>query len=360
VSAPIPSAPAISAHYFDGCSPQARGVRLCLVDGRLQVIDGAEPATLLLDLDPAALDWPERQRHGPRILPLPDGGLIECHDGPGWDALARAAGQTESVAVRWQQSWRGTLAALLVVCLASGAVWAWGIPLVARGLTALLPTTLDLALGQQTMQQLDQEWLKPSQLSPQRQTALRRQLLQGLARAGHTPGSVQIEFRDAGPLANAFALPGGQVVLTDALLALVDGREDMLLGVVGHEAGHVVHRHGMRQLVQTGLSSAFTALVLGDFSGWLTAAPALLGQLAYSRELEREADQTSLAVLHAQGLDGQPMVEFFERLQTRREPEPPARTDDTAGHEGRDNALAGLLSTHPVHTERIRYFREGR
>jgi predicted Zn-dependent protease len=368
----------LAATYFDGSSPRARPVTLTLAPGQLEL----RGPDVERDIALAGLAWPERQRHGPRVLHLPDGSSIECRDGPGWEALAMAAGRRDSAVVQLQQSWRATLLALLLVAVTLAGAWVWGIPLAGRGVTALLPQRIDTQLGRGALESLDQRWLKPSHVPAARQAELRALMQQALQRAAalhpHELGEahlrvdlhLDLQFRDAGPTANAFALPGGTVVVTDALLALADGRDDMLIGVLGHEAGHVAHRHALRLLVQASLVSAASSALLGDFSTWLAAAPALLGQFAYTRDLEREADQVSLDVLRANGYDGRPMVDFFERLQADPDrtarpgaPDRPASAGDEPGERRTaqdDSALATLLSTHPVHAERIAFFRQRR
>jgi predicted Zn-dependent protease len=100
-------------------------------------------------------------------------------------------------------------------------------------------------------------------------------------------------------------------------------------------------------LVQVSLTSALGTLVFGDISGLLASAPLLLGQLAWSREAEREADVSALERLRAHGLDGEPMARLLERL--------------AGGNEGSGNEGGGrgseLLSSHPDHAERIAWFR---
>jgi len=70
----------------------------------------------------------------------------------------------------------------------------------------------------------------------------------------------------------------------------VDGDRDILVGVLGHELGHLRHRHGMRMLVQAGTLGAATGALYGDFSSLFAQIPVLLGQASYSRDAEHEAD----------------------------------------------------------------------
>ena len=99
--------------------------------------------------------------------------------------------------------------------------------------------------------------------------------------------------------ANAFALPGGTIFVTDELLDLLRGRDDVLIGVLGHELGHVEHRHGMRLLAQATALGALSSTLWGDFSALFATLPVLYGQSAYSRDFEREADREAIRLLRA-------------------------------------------------------------
>ena len=84
--------------HFDGRSAAARSVSLVLVqapDGlRLRILDSSS-GQLIGEHAADRLDWPEHQRHGPRLLHLPDGGQLHCHQGAAWDrwALQRPGGR---------------------------------------------------------------------------------------------------------------------------------------------------------------------------------------------------------------------------------------------------------------------------
>lgn len=128
--------------HFDGRSAAARSVSLVLVqapDGlRLRILDSSS-GQLIGEHAADRLDWPEHQRHGPRLLHLPDGGQLHCHQGAAWDrwALQRPGGRPWIE--RLQQSWRATALALLACVLALGLMHALGLPLLARGVLVLLP-----------------------------------------------------------------------------------------------------------------------------------------------------------------------------------------------------------------------------
>lgn len=138
---------------------------------------------------------------------------------------------------------------------------------------------------------------------------------------------------------NAFALPGGQVFLTAGLFKRLGG-EGQLAGVLGHEVGHVVHRHSAEHLAK----QQFTQVLVGaaavagsdDRSGGQQAAAiaALVGDainLKFSRTDELEADVFGVAALGEAGYDPRALAELMKVLQQ-------------AG--GRSNRPE-FLSTHP-------------
>jgi Zn-dependent protease with chaperone function len=145
-------------------------------------------------------------------------------------------------------------------------------------------------------------------------------------------------------------------VVTDELVALLADREDMLLGVLGHEIGHVQHRHGMRMLIQATLLGAVSSAVWGDFSSLLALAPVVLGQSAYSRDFERQADESAIAFLRANHLSPNVMADFFERLVAKQRAD---QTSDQSKNTSKKASLLGIaLASHPADAQRIERFRQ--
>ncbi|MEW6706261.1 MAG: M48 family metallopeptidase [Pseudomonadota bacterium] len=332
----------IACDYFDGRSARPRPVRLSLEPGWL-VIDG-ELGTTRVRL--AEVQWPERRRHGPRVTHLAGGGSLHCADAAGWDAWLQVQGQRESWVVKAQQSWRATLAAAAALLLVCAALYVWGLPLAARGTLAFVPPTVDAQVGDAGLQAMRQEKLLADSAVPREQQQRLQAALNGALAKAYPDGTaprIGLHFHKSRFGPNAFALPGGAVIVTDELVQLLEGKDELLLGVLAHEAGHVRHRHGMRTLVQTTLLSSITALAFGDFSTVLAGAPALLGHLGYSRDFEREADGEAIHVMRASGLSPALMATVFERLAAERR------------KHGVDLGIA--LASHPADAERIARFK---
>lgn len=139
-------------------------------------------------------------------------------------------------------------------------------------------------------------------------------------------------------MVNAFAAPGGQIVLMRGLLDAVDG-PDAVAAVLAHEIGHVRRRDATRHALRAAGSAGLLSLVMGDFTGGALAV--FLGermlQASYTREAERQADRFALEMLTRAGIDSGGMADFFEHL--------------TAREKGRPR-LPGYLATHPASERR--------
>ena len=344
----------VEVDYFDGRSSRARRARLRLDDGELLIaFEGGERRVA-----PTDVQWPERQRHGSRVAhiePRAGGGSLHCDAAAAWDAFVASLPRAhESLVVRAQQSWRGVaVAAVLLLAVAVGG-YLWGVPLAARGVVALLPASADAAIGQVALDSVQGRWLKPTAAASEdraRLAAAFARMVEASFPDSSTRPAYELRFHASRIGPNAFALPGGTIVVTDELLALLNGRDDAVLGVLAHELGHVQARHGMRLLVQVSLIGTATSLALGDFSTVLAAVPALLGQMAYSRDAERQADAQAVRMMKAAGLSPAAMVEFFERARKW-------QLSDEGRKMGANVDLGIAFSSHPADAERIATFRD--
>lgn len=136
-------------------------------------------------------------------------------------------------------------------------------------------------------------------------------------------------------LMNAFAVPGGEIVLTSGLISRTDG-PDEVAGVLAHEMGHGLALHP-----ETGIVRAVGLVAIADLlfgSGSLTNLGVKLAQLGYTRAAEHEADVTALAVLKGAGVSPQGLLTFFKRVEKI--------------EEGRPMKSIDILRTHPVTAER--------
>ncbi len=341
-SEPVDQPAILLLELFDGRSARPQPVQAWVKAGTLQ-LRNAEGQVLSYPL--RRVRWPERQRHGQRQAQLPDGGVLSGDDARAWDQWARASGLRESLLVRWMQSWRRVAVAMALLVATTLAIGVWGIPLASDALVAVLPPQAEQMIGERALAGIDARWLKPSTLPPARREAITADFAALLRTSPGTTPDYRLHFRSAdksvGP--NALALPGGHIVLTDALAQLLSDQPDALAGVLAHELGHVQRQHGMRMVVQASLLASLNGLIIGDFSGVLVSVPTLLGQQAYSRDFEREADAYARDMLRAAGRSPTAMLVFFERIESYKK-------DHSA------SALPIALASHPANEERKRFF----
>jgi predicted Zn-dependent protease len=329
---------------FDGRTALAQEVDVRLEGGTLTVYARGAIPLERIRLDPARVS--ERFAAAPRIVALDDGASLEIADPDGSvDRAFEAAGVTATAVQRMQRFWPTALVALAGVIGLLIFAYTHGLPAAAHWLALRLPADLEQRLGDEVLRQLDHRVFKPTALPAERRDAITRRFAEAAQDAA--PGvAYRIAFRSIhGPHGvNAMALPGGTIVLLDGLVEMTHD-DDAIIGVLGHELGHVAGKHSMRGLLQSLGIGALAAVVWGDFSHVIANVPLAFGILRYSREFEREADEFAIALLRANGISTHPLLDFFTALETRE------------GKRGEGNAPA-FLSSHPPSAERKARLRE--
>jgi Zn-dependent protease with chaperone function len=141
---------------------------------------------------------------------------------------------------------------------------------------------------------------------------------------------------------NAYAIPGGVVVVHSGLIAATRNAEG-LAGVLAHEVQHVELRHSLTGMIkQLGLSGLW--LLVGDTSGLLGNAAFELTTLKFSRDAETQADTAGFDALVAAGIDPRGMAEFFQVLHKEDVVTPPTFLSTHPASVAREAALQQRLS----------------
>lgn len=179
--------------------------------------------------------------------------------------------------------------------------------------------------------------------------ALERLVSHLAVRNGYAPDFV-VQVMDAA-MVNAFAAPGGQIMLTRGLLRDAENAEEVA-AVLAHEIAHSILQHPTRAMGRALGYRLVFATLLGDASsvaGMAGQAGEALLNRSHSREAELEADRIALEILNNAGVDSRGLATFFERRQKARL---------FSGPRGSD-----ILSTHPSFPARVAqaqvYQREG-
>ncbi|MDR2220806.1 MAG: M48 family metallopeptidase [Methylobacillus sp.] len=329
---------ALTGFYFDGHSARRYAVTLETRDGVLHIGGDVTRSDALV-----AVDIPSPLGHTPRQILFTDGAHCEVADHAGFDAMFQPTQRGLSLVAHLEARWTYVLAALATTVAIFGAGYVWGLPYAAEKVAERIPEHMLVSLDNKTIATLDeQEVLQPTKLSQARQNALISRLRamkwpQGAIMPGH------VYFRsapDIGP--NAFALPGGSVILLDELVNLSDN-DEQIFAVLAHEMGHVAEHHAVRNMLQASAVGLVMTWYVGDISTLLAAAPTALLSASYSRDFERRADEFSARTLKLNNISTARLGELLLKLEAAYADNKDARPE-----------WLDYLSTHPNTDERVR------
>ena len=277
----------------------------------------------------------------PRRINFADGSLFETTDNAAIDAFLRKTGRRTDGWIHRLEEFhpRVFVFAAIVVLLAVG-IYRYALPLLVEIAVLVTPPVVPQMMSSGTLNTLDTTVLSKSEVPQGRQTEIKERFSRIAGATKEGAAGYMLNFRDGGAIGpNAFALPDGNIVITDQLIELADGDDEMISGVLAHEIGHVEYKHSLRQLYRAAGMAALVMLIAGDVGSgvedMMTQGGGLLA-LSYSRSAESQADQRSVELMRASGMDPLAIARFFEKL-----------ADKLGDHSG-----TNMLSTHPGTPER--------
>ena len=329
------------AHYLDGRTAVRRPARVTIGRTGLEVT---------LTEDGRTLRWPLseiRQTQG-----FYEGEQVRLERGRGvFDALvigdAAFLGALRGTAPEVAAAFHGPSRRRFVVAvgalttlgtLAVAAVlYVWGIPGLADVAAARVPVSWEVALGETAMAHLAPA--APRCTDAERQHRIDEIMATLVRAAPESRYPFRVTVIDH-PMVNAFATPGGFVVIFRGLLDRTENAEE-LAGVLAHEIQHVLHRDATRAILRQASTGVLVAALAGDVTGVMAfgvQSARVLGDLHHGREAERAADVDGLRMLQAAAVDPAGMLAFFRAMQ---------RLEGTPG------VAARYLSTHPASADRL-------
>ena len=301
------------ADYFESGRSQRHVVAVRLEDSRIYV--KGESIEYWFAREDASLQ--PRIGNTPARVVLANGGLLIARSEYAIVEHTLGASAAKSLVHRLEMRADLVVFALLFVVLAGAATYIWGIPRLARVVAQHIPPATEQLLGEEALRALDRTLTAPSQLAAAQQDDYRREF-DALVHTAKLASQVRLEFREGGAFvqANAFALPGGIVLVTDQLLNAVASK-DKFAAVIAHELGHIERRHVMRHILETSMVGILTLALWGDASGVgaiAASVPTVLAQSGYSRDAEREADDYSISLLRRTGRTPALLADALEDL----------------------------------------------
>lgn len=342
----------IAALYYDGQTSQAHPVELSVKDSDLaiQFPDAADikwAKSEVKFVETPTETTPIRLRHG-----FEGDERVVIKDSRHANELVRHFPLIAKREKTWSKNakrlfiWGGAAIASLTFTVMVA------IPIIAKQVTDNLPTSFENQMGKQATEQIIKAVAFLEKRNPdntlicgrpgdQANRALNKLMTRIVPAApnGLKPILKVVDLK----MENAFALPGGNIVLFRGLLESMES-PDELAGVLAHELGHLKYKHSTKIFIEQTGTSVLIGLLFGDVTGGTALAgigQALLNS-AHTRDAEREADVFALDVLNRENISALPAARFFERLHDK--------------HGGIEKTL-GLLNTHPMSQDRAAFFK---
>lgn len=169
-------------------------------------------------------------------------------------------------------------------------------------------------------------------------------MISNLAQGAPDMPAISVHIYDV-PILNAFAVAGGNIIMTRELIEKADAPEEVA-GVLAHEIGHVYHLHPEAQLVRLTGMQVLASIFTGSNGGNTTTNAALLATiLKYTRSAEAEADAYARETMVKASIDPMGLKTFFEKI---------LKIEGSKINNGAFKALGTLFATHPGTEDRIK------
>jgi predicted Zn-dependent protease len=309
----LTSGETLKGRYYKDGSSQFEEAELINMGEALYLVPAGESKKRHVQLDRVE----DRLGNVPRKIYLTGDSVFECQDNDAVDRFFKSGDTFFSRMTRAEGSWKVVFMTTIATFVCLFGIYRYGLPAMANVAVSVTPPAVVQSIDASTRASVDRILFNESKLSEERQAELTAIFEELVEISGQTNPPMTLNFRDGGRLgANAIALPGGTIILTDQLEALADN-DDQIAGVLAHEIGHVEHKHSLRQLYRA-LGLAFMIGVIGGDSGQIVedvvANAALLDTFAYSRAFETESDIHSVEVMIRAGRDPMAFVDLLDKI----------------------------------------------
>lgn len=320
----------ISAQYYDGKTSEKKEVMVKFLENNVLEIDG-EGVHFKTTIDDVSFS--PRVGNTPRILSFADGG--ECHSGENdkIDIVLKEKKNIVSFAHMFESKMRYVVISVVLLILSVTFFLTIGSDIAAKNIARIIPQSIEDKISISTLKTLDKYILKPSNLSQDKKDEFQALF----SKITKNEKKYTLHFR-RGVGANAFALPSGDIIITDELIKLSDGNNGMIYGILAHEKGHVVHKHGMQSLIKASIVSAVVTYFTGDISSLAATLSASMLNASHSRDFEREADSYAKMKMKQENISPKHLAEFFIKLGKKH-------------HDS--NKTDSYFASHPSNQERI-------
>lgn len=288
----------------------------------------------------------------PRKILLEDGSMFSTDDNDAIDLIYNQRAKFQSSIHIFESRFGFVLMSIAVVVVFSFSFLKWGIPFFSERIAYVLPAKTNTLIATNTMKILDEYLFKETKISQLKQDSIRRHVKKKFALLdASNEFKYTIHFRlleNANKsLANAMALPSGDIILTDRFIQLCKSQDEMD-SIILHEMGHIVHRHTLQTLIESTFISIVVMTVVGDVSVFGDIGIGL-GSLVvssnYSKHHESEADIFSFKKMLEFRIDPNSFSTIMQRMTSDYQTPSPSDKEET---------LTSYISSHPTTKQRIK------
>jgi Zn-dependent protease with chaperone function len=306
------------------------------------------------------LEVPSRIGNTSRKIQIDATTLFETRDNDTVDQLFF----TEKNKGNWihtlESKWRVAIPAIFIGIAFVGVFFAWGVPFAAKQIAYSIPEHINEKISQGSFEAIEHLMLEPSKLSDAKQQQISKRFTELVANYSHSKFHYKLHFRSMSSQANAFALPDGNIVITDTLIEYSNDEINEVLAVLLHEIGHVEERHSLRLALEASSTALIISMLTGDLSAsddLLITLPTILSSAAFSRQHEEEADDFALKFMQKANIDP---LHFAHIMAKITQSEQQKDTDNTTKKEedkhhitSKAEKIFSYISSHPVTEARI-------
>lgn len=302
----------------------------------------------------------------PRQIKFADGSLFSSGDNAAIDSWQNQHRRDSAnhLLHQLESHWAAVVLAV-VITLASGLGFIrYGVPYFSYQIANALPEKSGVYISRQTFDFLDKHWFEESQIDAKKQRQLSLHFEKKLVPLAQSQHEFKLHFRELkdpdkkgewASMPNAFALPSGDIIITDGLINLADNLAQ-IDAILLHEIAHVELNHGLQQLIQSSFFAIAIAFVSGDLNALaelLITAQTLLMQSQYSQGFETEADSYAFEKMPQLDLSPLAFAQIMEKMEAYYQAQAKQGTDEQAELEQLLEVIWQLFASHPDTQQRI-------
>lgn len=302
-----------------------------------------------------------------RFLTLPSGQLFETDDNDKVDDLINLFSENLHSHIHTDARFI-RISVMAVILLLSWMFISLGVPALTYKIAMKVPEKMLIEYGQGALKDLDDKYFSKSKITDKRQQTITKRFKE-LLPDEHRKLAYNLHFREVEKIgANAFALPSGDIIISDNLIEL-SMNNDEIMSILLHEIAHVELRHAVQGVIRTSSILLFVVAVTGDItslSAALVGVPALLLNSNYSRQMEWDADGYSLKKMQSLDINPAAFSSILSKIVAFHKQKKIAKKDTVNKDEEKqspketqsDDQYSGYWSSHPPSKERIERFRK--